>query len=326
MTMIIMRRIIGAAFSAAMLLAPGLALAEWPERPLKLVVPYAPGGYTDSVGRITARYMEKALGKPVVVENRGGAGGIVGSDLVSKSAPDGYTLCVCSVGAISVAPIAQKTEYDPIKSFTPISIVSTIPQTVIVNPSLPVRSMKELIDYAKANPGKLNFGSSGAGGLMNYSVELFQSRTGTKMTHVPFAGGAPATAAVVSNEVDLSFTNMTDALPQMEAGKVRGLAVTSEKRNPFAPNLPTVHETVLPGYNVESWNAIMGPAGLPLPIVERISNILADMAKDQEIVNMMAKVGATTVFTTPIEFSKRIEGEVAQWKGLLAEMASKNKK
>jgi tripartite-type tricarboxylate transporter receptor subunit TctC len=309
--------------AAALLLTPGLAQADWPERPVKLVVPYAPGGYTDSVGRITARYMEKVLGKPVVVENRGGAGGIVGSDLVAKSAPDGYTLCVCSVGAISVAPFAQKTEYDPLKSFTPISVISTIPQTVIVNPQLPVKTIQDLIDYAKANPGKLNFGSSGAGGLMNYSVQLFQVRTGTKMTHVPFSGGAPATAAVVANEVDLSFTNMTDALPQMEANKVRGIAVTSKERSPFAPNLPTIHETVLPGYTVESWNAIMGPAGMPPAIVERISKILADMAKDPGVVEMMAKVGATTVFTTPAEFTRRIEAEVAQWKGLLSEMRDK---
>ncbi len=321
-----MKTLSAAALSLAVLFAPGMANAAWPERTIKIVVPYAPGGYTDAVGRITARYMEKALGKTVIVENRGGAGGIVGSDLVAKSPADGYTLCMCSVGAISVAPIAQKTEYDPIKSFAPISIVSTIPQTVIVNPKLPVKSIQELVTYAKANPGKLNFGSSGAGGLMNYSVELFQSRTGTKMVHVPFAGGAPATAAVVANEVDLSFTNMTDALPQMEAGKVRGLAVTSGERSPFAPDLPTVQETVVPGYNVESWNAVMAPAGTPAEIVERISKILADMAKDKEVIDAMAKVGATTVFTTPDAFGKRIASEVAQWRDLLAEIAQKQKK
>lgn len=321
-----MKTLSAAALSIAVLFAPGMASAAWPERTIKIVVPYAPGGYTDAVGRITARYMEKALGKTVIVENRGGAGGIVGSDLVAKSPADGYTLCMCSVGAISVAPIAQKTEYDPVKSFAPISIVSTIPQTVIVNPKLPVKSIQELVTYAKANPGKLNFGSSGAGGLMNYSVELFQSRTGTKMVHVPFAGGAPATAAVVANEVDLSFTNMTDALPQMEAGKVRGLAVTSGERSPFAPDLPTVQETVVPGYNVESWNAVMAPAGTPAEIVERISKILADMAKDKEVIDAMAKVGATTVFTTPDAFGKRIASEVAQWRDLLAEIEQKQKK
>jgi len=321
-----MKALKGIALSIAVLAAPGVANAAWPERPIKLVVPYAPGGYTDSVGRMTARYMEKTLGKPVIVENRGGAGGIVGSDLVAKSAPDGYTFCVCSVGAISVAPIAQKTEYDPVKSFTPISIVSTIPQTVIVNPKLPVKTIEELVTYAKANPGKLNFGSSGAGGLMNYSVELFQSRTGTKMMHVPFAGGAPATAAVVANEVDLSFTNMTDALPQMEANKVRALAVTSLKRSPFAPNLPTVQESVIPGYNVESWNAVMGPAGVPADIVARLSKVLEDMSKDKDVIDAMAKVGATTEFTTPDAFAKRIESEVAQWRGLLTEIANKEKK
>lgn len=184
--------------------APASAATNWPAKTIKLVVPYAPGGYTDSVSRIVAQYMEKELKQTVIVENRAGGGGIVGTDLLSKSPADGYTLCMCSVGAVSVAPVAQKLQYDPLKSFRPISIVSTIPQTVIVNPKLPVKSIEELVAYAKAHPGELNFGSSGAGGLMYFSVALFESRTGTKMTHVPFKGGAPATAAVVSGEVNLT--------------------------------------------------------------------------------------------------------------------------
>lgn len=313
---------------AALLMGTGLSATvasaqEWPSKPIKLVVPYAPGGYTDAVGRITARFLEKELSQTVIVDNRPGGGGIVGSDLVSKSPGDGYTLCVCSVGAISIAPVAQTTSYDPVKSFKPISVVSTIPQTVIVNPSLPINSMEDLVKYAKANPGKLTYGSSGAGGLMYFSVALFDARLGTKMTHVPFKGGSPATAAVVSGEVNLSFTNMTDALPQIEANTVRALAVTSATRSEFTPKLPTVAETVSPGYAVESWNGIMAPASTPDAVVAKVSDALKKMAADPEVKKNMAVAGASTVFTTPAEYTAQITKEVEQWRALLKEIAEK---
>jgi tripartite-type tricarboxylate transporter receptor subunit TctC len=313
---------------AALLMGTGLSATaasaqEWPTKPIKLVVPYAPGGYTDAVGRITARFLEKELGQTVIVDNRAGGGGIVGSDLVSKSPGDGYTLCVCSVGAISIAPVAQTTSYDPIKSFKPISVVSTIPQTIIVNPSLPINSMEDLVKYAKANPGKLTYGSSGAGGLMYFSVALFDARVGTKMTHVPFKGGSPATAAVVSGEVNLSFTNMTDALPQIEANTVRALAVTSATRSEFTPKLPTVAETVSPGYAVESWNGVMAPASTPDAVITKVSAVLKKMAEDPEVKKNMAVAGASTVFTTPAEYTAQITKEVEQWRTLLKEISEK---
>ncbi|WP_398475949.1 Bug family tripartite tricarboxylate transporter substrate binding protein [Tardiphaga sp.] len=313
---------------AALLVGTGLTATvasaqEWPSKPIKLVVPYAPGGYTDAVGRITARFLEKELSQTVIVENRPGGGGIVGSDLVSKSPGDGYTLCVCSVGAISIAPVAQTTSYDPIKSFKPISVVSTIPQTVIVNPSLPINSMEDLVKYAKANPGKLTYGSSGAGGLMYFSVALFDARVGTKMTHVPFKGGSPATAAVVSGEVNLSFTNMTDALPQIEANTVRALAVTSATRSEFLPKVATVAETVSPGYAVESWNGIMAPASTPDAVIAKVSAALKKMAADPDVKKNMAVAGASTVFTTPEEYTAQIGKEVEQWRTLLKEISDK---
>jgi tripartite-type tricarboxylate transporter receptor subunit TctC len=319
-----MKRLIETALVVISTLAvTGVSAQEWPSKAIKLVVPYAPGGYTDSVGRITARYLEKVLSQTVIVDNRPGGGGIVGADLVSKSPGDGYTLCVCSVGAISIAPVAQTTSYDPLTSFKPISIVSTIPQTVIVNPSLPINSMAELVAYAKANPGKLSYGSSGAGGLMYFSVALFEARTGTKMTHVPFKGGAPATAAVVSGEVYLAFTNMTDALPQMEGNTVRALAVTSAGPSEFAPKLPTVGGTVLPGYAVVSWNAIMAPASTPDVIVTKISDALKQMAADPDVKKSMAVAGASTLFTTPAQFKTQIASEVETWRVLLKEIAEK---
>lgn len=298
-----------------------MAQDAWPSKPITMVVPYAPGGYTDTVGRITARYLEQALGVNVLVDNRAGAGGIVGTQAVARAPADGYTLCMCSAGAISIAPLAQKTGYDPLKDLAPVSIVSTIPQTVIVNNNLPVKSMDELVAYAKANPGKVTYGSSGTGGLMHYSVALFQMRTGTKMTHVPFKGGAPATAAVVSGEVQISFTNMTDALPQMEAKAVRALAVTSVERSPFTPDLPTVAEASrLKGYSAESWNGVMAPGGTPEPVMKKLSDALAKMAKDNAVMKAMAVAGASTVFTTVPEFRTRIGEEMGQWRDLLKEI------
>ena len=323
-----MKQVAGLALVLAIALAPGGVHGQdaWPSRPITFVVPYAAGGYTDLVARLTSRYVEKALGKPVVIENRPGAGGIVGTQAVASAAPDGYTFCVCSIGAISIAPFAQKVGYDPVQDLAPVGIVSSIVQAVIVKKDLPVKTMAELVSYAKANPGKLNYGSSGAGGLTHFSVELFQARTGTKVVHVPFKGGSLSTAAVVSGEVDFSFANMTDALPQIQAGTVRGLAVTSLKRSSYLPDLPSVHEAALPEFTVETWNAIMAPAKTPEPVIRKMSEVLIRMADDPDVKETMRRAGANTVKTTPDQFRAQIEHEIAQWKPLINEIAEKDKK
>jgi len=322
-------------YAAALVLSLGMALAPstlraqdaWPARPITFLVPYGAGGYTDLVGRLTARYVEKALGKPVIVDHRAGAGGIVGTQAVANAPPDGYTFCVCSIGAVSIAPFDrnQKVGYDPVRDLAPVGVVSSIAQVVIVKKDLPVRTMGELVSYAKANPGKLNYGSSGAGGLTHYSVELFQARTGTKAVHIPFKGGAPATTAVIAGEVDFSFANMTDGLPQVQAGSVRGLAVTSQKRSPYLPELPTVQETVLPDFVVETWNGIMAPSKTPEPIIRKLSEILIKMADDPEVKEAMRRAGADTVKTTPEEYRAQIQKEIAQWKPLIEEIAQQKK-
>jgi tripartite-type tricarboxylate transporter receptor subunit TctC len=320
-----MKQVAGLALVLAAALAPGAAQAQdvWPSRPITFVVPYGSGGYTDLVARVTARYVEKALGKTVIVDTRPGAGGIVGTQAVANAAPDGYTFCVCSIGAISIAPFAQKVGYDPVQDLAPVGIVSSIVQAVIVKKDLPVKSMVEFVAYAKANPGKLNYGSSGAGGLTHYSVELFKARTGTNAVHVPFKGGAQSTAAVMSGEVDFAFANMTDALPQIESGSVRGLAVTSLARSPYFPDLPSVNEAVLPNFIVETWNAIMAPAKTPEPIIRKMAEILIRMADDPEVKETMRKAGANTVKTTPEEFRAQIQLEIAQWKPLIEEIGEK---
>jgi tripartite-type tricarboxylate transporter receptor subunit TctC len=307
--------------------APGVLKAQdaWPARPITFVVPYGAGGYTDLVARVTARYVEKALGKPVIVDNRAGAGGFVGTQAVVNAAADGYTFCVCSIGAISIAPFDpnQKVGYDPLRDLAPVGVVSSIAQVVIVKEALPVKTLAELVSYAKANPGKLNYGSSGAGGLTHYSVELFQARSGIKVVHIPFKSGAPSTAAVVSGEVDFAFANMTEGLPQVKGGAVRGLAVTSLKRSPYLPDLPTVNETVLPDFVVETWNGIMAPSKTPEPIIRRVSEILIKMADDPEVKEIMARSGADTVKTTPEQFHAQIIREIAQWKPFIQEITEK---
>jgi tripartite-type tricarboxylate transporter receptor subunit TctC len=324
----LMKPIAGLALALAIALVPRVGQAQdaWPSRTVTFVVPYAAGGYTDMVGRLTARYVENALGKPVIVENRPGAGGIVGTQAVVNAAPDGHTFCVCSVGAISVAPFAQKVAYDPLQDLAPVGIVSSIVQAVIVKNALPVKTMAELVSYAKANPGKLNYSSSGAGGLTHYAVELFQARTGTKAVHVPYSGGAPSTAAVVSGDVDFAFANMTDALPQIESGTVRGLAVTSIARSAYLPDLPSLHESVMPNFIVETWNGIMAPAKTPAPIIRKMAETLIKMADDPGVKEAWRKAGADTAKTTPDQFRAQIGEEIAQWKPLIGEIAEKEKK
>ena len=323
-----MRLVATLALSLGIWLAPDMARAQdtWPNRTITFIVPYAPGGYSDLIGRLTARYVESVLGKTVIIDNRAGAGGLVGTQAVANATPDGYTFCVCSVGAISIAPFAQKVGYDPVQDLAPVGLVSSIAQVVIGRKDLPAKTMAEFVGYAKAHPGKLNFSSSGAGGLTHYSVELFLARTGTSAVHIPFKGGAPATAAVVSGEVDFAFANMTDALPQIDAGTVRGLAVTSIARSAYVPDLPSVHEAVMPNFIVETWNGIMAPSKTPAPIIRKMAETLIKMADDPGVKEAWRKAGADTVRSSPDQFRAQISEEIAQWRPLIGEIAEKEKK
>ena len=317
-----MRRLL-LAFTAAMLLAPpALAQDKWPSRPIKLIVPFAAGGNTDAVARITAAQMQKALGVNVVIENKGGAGGIVGTDASAKSAPDGYTFCVCSIGSITIAPATEKLPYDPLSDIMPISLLNTNPLILLVNPGVKANSVQELIALAKANPNSLNYSSSGIGGLMYFSAELFKSKTGAQLTHVPYRGGAPATTAVIAGEVQLVFTNMSDAVGQLEGGKVRALAVTTSRRSPSAPNVPTLAEQGVSGYATESWNALFAPKGTPQPVIERMAQVAAEMAKDPAVQKQMANFGSVAVANTPAEFAKMLRDETALWGDLVKQIGA----
>ena len=294
-------------------LQAAMAQEAYPNRLIKLIVPFAAGGNTDVVGRITAAYMQKALKANVVVENRAGAGGINGTDVVAKAAPDGYTLCLCGIGPITVAPATEKLPYDPLKDLAPISLVNTNPLILIVNPKVEAKSGAELAALSKTTPGGLSYGTVGSGGLMQFAAEIFRVKTDSKFTSVPYRGGALATAAVVSGEVQLAFSNMSDAMAQLAAGTVRALAITTAKRSPQTPDIPTLMELGLVDYPVESWNALFAPAGTPQPIVDRLAEVMAEIAKDETHQKRMADIGSIAVANSPSDFSKMLREETDQW-------------
>lgn len=299
----------------AALCASQIATAQdvYPNRLIKLIVPFAAGGNTDVVGRVTAAYMQKALNVNVVVENRAGAGGINGTDVVAKSIPDGYTLCLCGIGPITVSPATEKLPYDPLKDLAPISLVNTNPLILIVNPKVSANSGAELAALSRTTPGGLSYGTVGAGGLMQFAAEIFRVKTDSKFTSVPYRGGALATAAVVSGEVQLAFSNMSDAMGQMSAGTVRALAITTAKRSPQTPDIPTLMELGLVDYPVESWNALFAPAGTPKPVIDRLAAVMAEMAKDEAHQKRMADIGSIAVANSPGDFSRMLHEETDQW-------------
>jgi tripartite-type tricarboxylate transporter receptor subunit TctC len=295
----------------------------YPRRLVRLIVPFAPGGNTDVVGRLTANYMQKALNVNVVVENRAGAGGINGTDAVAKAMPDGYTLCICGIGPITVSPATEKLPYDPLKDLAPISLINTNPLILVVNPQVKANSAAELAALSKSLPEGLSYGTVGSGGLMQFAAEIFRVKTGSKFTSVPYRGGALATAAVVTGEVQLAFSNMSDAMGQLAAGTVRPLAITTAQRSPRTPNIPTLMELGLVDYPVESWNALFAPAGTPQPIVDRLAEVMALMAKDEEIQKRMADFGSIAIANSPAEFAQMLREETDQWAKALSAISLK---
>jgi tripartite-type tricarboxylate transporter receptor subunit TctC len=294
------------ALTALCIIAPMQATRAqdaYPNRAIKLIVPFAAGGNTDVVGRLTASYMQKALNVNVVVENRAGAGGINGTDAVAKAAPDGYTLCICGIGPITVSPATEKLPYDPLKDLAPISLINTNPLVLVVNPQVKAGTASEL--------------------AMQFAAEIFRVKTGSKFTSVPYRGGALATAAVVTGEVQLAFSNMSDAMGQLAAGTVRPLAITTAKRSPHMPEIPTLIELGLVDYPVESWNALFAPAGTPQPIIARLAELMAQMAKDPEIQKRMSDFGSIAVANSPAEFTQMLREETDQWAKALSAIGLK---
>jgi tripartite-type tricarboxylate transporter receptor subunit TctC len=313
------RRRLLAAVPAAMA-APSIATAQgaWPQRQIRLVVPYPPGGASDIAGRLQAQVLQDGLGVPVVVDNRGGAGGTLGTAHVAQSAPDGYTVMMASPSSHLGAPLLFRTPgYEGVDDFTAIATFSIGTALVGVNPRLPIHSIQELVAYARARPGQLNFGSAGAGGANHMLGVLFMQRTGVELTHVPYRGAAPALADLIAGNIQVVFDSFSGIIPAVRAGQVRALAVTSAARWPLAPELPTVQEQGVPDYDLPSFAAVMGPRGIPEPIVARMNAVINEGLRNPTLVERLAANGNIPYPTSPAEFAALMRAQRAVWRDLV---------
>lgn len=311
------RRILLCATFAASLVAalPASAQpADWPNKPLKLIVPFPPGGAADAVGRVVAEKLSEVLKQPVVVENKAGAGTAIAADAAAKAAPDGYTLSLAPAGQLTILPHLNKSlSYDPFKSFAPVSLVAEVPYVIGASAETPATSLKDLIAAAKKEPGKLSYSSCGNGTLCHLSGELFKNLTGTDLLHVPFKGSAPAIQALLGGQVNLSFDTLTILAPQVKSGKVKGLVITSRTRSPLLPDVPTAAEAGLPEFVVSSWFGIVVPAGTPKEIVARLNTEINALAKLPDVRDRLAAQGLDAIPSTPEAFTKVIHEDYARW-------------
>jgi tripartite-type tricarboxylate transporter receptor subunit TctC len=289
------------------------AQAPYPAKPIRLVVPFAPGGPVDTLGRAMQPKLAEALGQQIIIDNRAGAGSIIGTETVVKAPPDGYTLLLTS-SSIAINPsIYPKMPFDATRDLAPISQLSTSSLIAVVHPSVPVRSIKELIALAKARKGELIYASTGTGSAPHLAVELFAAMTGTKLIHVPHKGAAPATVDLLAGNVAFMFNNLISAVPNVQAGRLRALAVTGAVRTPALPDLPTVAEAGVPGYEASTWYAMFTPAGVPQPIVERLHREVAAIAKSPDIRKQLQAVGIDPVGGTPAALAQYLRSEIVKW-------------
>ena len=302
--------------SQAQSASPGAGSANFPTKPVRFIVPYPPGGSLDQVSRALADKMKDGLGQPVLVENRPGAGGNVGADVIAKSAPDGYNIVMGAVATHAINPaLYAKMPYDSVKDFQPVTLVASTPNVLIVPPDSKIKSAKELIDYAKKNPGKLNFGSGSNGSTGHLAGELMKQQTSTFIVHIPYTGGSPALLALMAGQTDLMFDNLANASAQIKAGKVKPLAVTTAKRSQFAPELPTMAEADarLKDFDLDTWFGILAPAGLPKPVLDRLHSEIVKAMATPELKAMFTRLGAEAGGNSPQEFAAFIERERAKY-------------
>ncbi|MGB6105332.1 MAG: tripartite tricarboxylate transporter substrate binding protein [Pusillimonas sp.] len=289
------------------------ALAAYPDKPIRLVVGFSAGGTTDVVARIVGKEIGDTLGQPVVVENRPGAGSNIASEMVARADPDGYTLYMVAVTSAINHTLYKNLRFDLVEDFTPVALAVRVPNVLVVNPNVPVNSVKELVDYAKANPGKLNFASSGSGTSIHMAGELFKQLADIDVAHIPYKGSSPATTDLIGGQVDYMFDNMPSAWPHVEAKKLRALAVTTAERSKTAPDLPTMQESGFPTFDVSSWFGVIAPKGTPDDVVNKLNEaILAALAKP-DVQKRLEDLGAVPAKTTPAEFGDFIKSEVDSW-------------
>ena len=301
------------------------ALAQtWPSKAIRYVVPFAPGGSTDILGRIISEKLSVALGVPVVVENKPGAGGGVGAAEVAKAAPDGYTIMGGTISTHAInASLYSNLPYDPVKDFVPITLIARVPNMLVVNNDVPAKNVAELIKLMKANPGKWSFASSGNGTSQHLSGELFKGMAGVEMQHVPYKGSPPALNDVMGGQVNMTFDNITTAWALAKGGKLRALAVTTAKRSPVAPDVPTLAESGLPGYEVGSWQGVFAPAGTPPEIVKRLNTEIVKIIKSPDVQKKLIDLGAEPVGDSPEEFQAFVKAEVVKWGDVVKKSGAK---
>ena len=298
---------------------PQAGAAEYPSKALRVVTGYAAGGPNDIVARALAQKLTERWGQPVVVENRPGADGVIGADFVAKSPADGYTLLLASPAHAIKNPQTMQLPFDPVKSFAPVSLVASSPIILVIHPSVPARSVKELVALAKARPGQLTYASSGTGGSLHLAGEFFKSIARVDIIHVPYKGAAPATMDVVGGQVQIMFSNTLTALPQVKTGKLRALAVSAEQRLPAAPDIPTFAESGLPTFEVGIWQGLLAPAGTPTTIVEKLSSEVARIVQLPDIREKLASLGSDPVGTNPRQFAVFLEAEIAKYTRVIRE-------
>ena len=311
----LMRLLAALAFSAA-----ALAHAQsWPARPVKMIVPFPAGGPTDVLTRALSDKLATALGQPVVVENKPGAGGTIGADLVAKSAPDGYTFVMATGSTHSVGPYLSKVPYDPQRDFTPVIYVGKATNILLVSPALNVNTVRELIDYAKSNPGKLNYATSGMGSVAHLTSEMFASMAGIKLTHVPYKGTQLSLPDLMSGQVAILFDNVLTGKPNYEGKRVKGLAISSRERSALVPELPTISESGLPGFDSWNWFGVFGPAGTPAAVVERMNAEMNRIISDPAIKERFTQLGFETTGGTPADFAAVVQSEARKWSKVIRE-------
>jgi tripartite-type tricarboxylate transporter receptor subunit TctC len=296
-------------------LTAGSALAQqYPSKPIRLIVPFTPGGSTDIVARIAGQKLGEALGAQVLIDNRPGAGGNIGVELAAKSAPDGYTLVMGHIGTFAVNPaLYARLPYDPIRDFAPISLVAMVPNMLVVHPSLPVKSVKELIALSRSRPGQLNYGSSGAGGTPYLAVEYFKLMAKVDIVHIPYKGAAPMIIDLIGGQLSLTITGIPPLLPHVKAGKLKALAVATSKRLPLLPELPTIAEAALPGYEATSWYGVLAPAATPKEIITRLNTEIVKAIARPDAAERLSGEGAEPATSTPEQFGAFIKSEIVRW-------------
>ena len=297
--------------------------ADYPNRPIRMIVAFPPGGPTDIVSRVIAKRLGEQLGQTVVIENKPGAGGNIGAEAAAKAAPDGYTLFY-NTSAITIAPgLYSKVGYDPVKDYAPVSSTAAVPMVLMVNPRMPVKSVSEFIDYAKANPGKLNYGSTGSGTITHLATAAFAASAGLQLQHIPYKGSAPNIADLAAGVTHLTIDTLNSSLALIKDGRVRPLAVTTLRRSAIAPDLPTLNETAFPGMEMSAWQGIVVPSGTPPAIVEKLNAEVRKALKHPEVMEKMAAQGTDILGSTPQEYATYIRGELQRWSRLIRETGAK---